>query len=344
MKKVSLTLMIAFLLLLCGCGHTHEYNQTVVAPTCTADGYTEYACACGDTYRDNVISASHQVEMLPAQKPGCTKDGLTQGKQCSVCGEIIVQQTAVDAPGHQYDEGLLIQEATYTEVGILEKECTVCGYRMTEELPMKQPVYIVYNLNGDETMVPYETFAQVVDAFLADFNQYGGTNATKQNFQVDSTTTVKVALANNEMLEKWEWLWTYMLAHLQMENAGESSPHVKDTYPILERMIDGDTAAILESANARTSIRSYLHGMLNAMKGCGSLNSAFSSFSPDFSVAQMQENLVNYDIAATLDEGAALLVPVRAGYTFVGWKNADGDIVTEAAVNGTLTAVWEAAS
>ena len=30
--------------------HTHNYNETVTAPTCTEGGYTTYTCACGDSY------------------------------------------------------------------------------------------------------------------------------------------------------------------------------------------------------------------------------------------------------------------------------------------------------
>ena len=344
MKKGSLIFLIVLALLLCSCGHTHEYTKNVVAPTCTADGYTAYTCACGDTYQDTFVAGGHQEEILPALKATCTGDGLTQGKVCTVCGAVVVEQTPVAAPGHQYEDGLVIKNASYTEAGLLEKECGVCGYRITEEIPMKQPIYIVYDLNGAENVVPYESFAALGDAFLADFNTYGGVSATKAGFQGDSTAAVKTALANADMLDTWEWLWTYMLAHLQAENAGESSSYIKDTYPILERMIGGDTTAILESANARTSIRSYLHGLLNATKGCGALNAEFSAFSPDFSVAAAQENLMHYDIAAVLEEGAALLTPVRAGYTFGGWKNAEGEMVNAASVSGTLTAIWEPAS
>jgi hypothetical protein len=33
--------------------HEHSYRATVVAPTTTAQGYTQYTCACGSTYRAN---------------------------------------------------------------------------------------------------------------------------------------------------------------------------------------------------------------------------------------------------------------------------------------------------
>ncbi|MGN1234835.1 MAG: hypothetical protein ACI4U2_02490, partial [Christensenellaceae bacterium] len=37
--------------------HEHSYQAQVVAPTCTAQGYTKYTCECGETYRDNYVDA-----------------------------------------------------------------------------------------------------------------------------------------------------------------------------------------------------------------------------------------------------------------------------------------------
>jgi hypothetical protein len=54
---------------------TKEHSYTVsntVAPTCEGKGYTVYACACGDSYKDNYTSAT-----------GHTYDGQT----CTKCGE-----------------------------------------------------------------------------------------------------------------------------------------------------------------------------------------------------------------------------------------------------------------
>lgn len=51
--------------------HSYAVSNTV-APTCEGKGYTVYACACGDSYKDNYTSAT-----------GHTYDGQT----CTKCGE-----------------------------------------------------------------------------------------------------------------------------------------------------------------------------------------------------------------------------------------------------------------
>ncbi len=38
--------------------HTHSYTSTVVAPTCTSQGYTLHKCSCGTSYKDKYTSAT----------------------------------------------------------------------------------------------------------------------------------------------------------------------------------------------------------------------------------------------------------------------------------------------
>lgn len=40
----------------CG-GHEHSYTDKVIAPTCTEKGYTLHECECGESYKDNEVSA-----------------------------------------------------------------------------------------------------------------------------------------------------------------------------------------------------------------------------------------------------------------------------------------------
>ncbi|MGN0807128.1 MAG: leucine-rich repeat domain-containing protein [Candidatus Coproplasma sp.] len=38
--------------------HEHEFEEVVVAPTCTEDGYTVHTCFCGDEYTDDIVPAT----------------------------------------------------------------------------------------------------------------------------------------------------------------------------------------------------------------------------------------------------------------------------------------------
>ena len=108
----------------------HKYEETVVKPTCTEDGYTEHKCSvCGDTYKDAKIEKlGHKYEETVV-KPTCTEDGYTEHK-CSVCGDTY-QDAKIEKLGHKYEETVI--EPTCTEDGYTLYECSVCGYKYAKK-------------------------------------------------------------------------------------------------------------------------------------------------------------------------------------------------------------------
>jgi len=95
-------------------GHTPGAAATcTTAQTCTACG-TELKAALGHT---EVVDA--------AVAPTCTATGKTEGKHCSVCNEVLVAQTVVDALGHKPGAA-----ATCTTA----QTCTVCNTELVKAL------------------------------------------------------------------------------------------------------------------------------------------------------------------------------------------------------------------
>ena len=152
------------------------------------------------------MKAAHTEEILSAQAPSCAKEGLSEGKKCSVCGEILVAQQPVPVVEHSYGEWTVTKDSTYTETGIRKKVCTVCGDEATEDIPVKEnpgPYNVTLVLNGGG-FGGYTSVEALGDDFLADFNRYGdGSVVTRESFQSDSHPCVKTSLANAEMLAKW---------------------------------------------------------------------------------------------------------------------------------------------
>lgn len=66
--------------------HTHKFTDTVVNPTCTKDGYTEHKCACGESYKDTVKSATGHKYNDKVVAPTTSEKGYTL-HTCSVCGD-----------------------------------------------------------------------------------------------------------------------------------------------------------------------------------------------------------------------------------------------------------------
>ena len=136
--KLALALLISALMIsLVGCGnvdqpietpddggeHTHDYVDEITKdPTCTEDGVKTFVCSCGDSYTEAVEKLGHTEKTLSATAATCTENGLTEGKQCSVCNEILVAQESVAAFGHDYD-GVVTTDPTCSDKGVKTYTC-----------------------------------------------------------------------------------------------------------------------------------------------------------------------------------------------------------------------------
>ena len=137
--------------------HTHEYTTNTVAPTCDAEGYTEYVCSCGHSYQEDTVPALghnfvdrvctrcgegcvHPAVIMKIE-PTCTEDGL-EYFSCENCGYYI-EYGPIPALGHEFVNGsactrcgencthicvTMRTEPTCTQTGLEYFSCEECGY------------------------------------------------------------------------------------------------------------------------------------------------------------------------------------------------------------------------
>ena len=118
--------------------HIAQFADTVVAPTCTKQGYTHHACTVkGCTYApvdDTYVAATDHTWVKTQTFPAsCTEQG-TVFYKCSACGATRTEKIA--ALGHDLSRCDL-RPATCTKPGRVVGTCARCGVQIDEVIPAK---------------------------------------------------------------------------------------------------------------------------------------------------------------------------------------------------------------
>lgn len=139
-------------------GHTEEVIKGTEA-TCTKDklidGLTDgkKCSTCNKILvEQKIIKAEHKLENIVGKKPSCTETGLTDGKKCTVCESIIVEQKVIEPTGHT-EETIKGYSPTHKDSGLTDGiKCKTCGLILVEQETIEPTGFTVWD--GKSTSEP----------------------------------------------------------------------------------------------------------------------------------------------------------------------------------------------
>lgn len=104
-------------------------------PTWTADLLQDYG---GTLTWESAAGCTHTEVADAAVPPTCTSPGLTAGKHCSACGEVLVAQQTVPKIDHKYGDWKQIKAPTTQEMGKEQRKCNTCSKTEERDVPKLQ--------------------------------------------------------------------------------------------------------------------------------------------------------------------------------------------------------------
>ena len=185
----------------------HNYSSVIINPTCTTQGYTTHTCSrCNDTYIDNYITSLGHTEVIDIKvEPTCTTTGLTEGKHCSVCNEVIVVQYIINALGHNLS-CFNKKEPTCLEDGYEAYEkCSRCDYTTYQVINKLGHNYNLTITNPTCTTQGFTTYicSRCNDTYIDNYITSLGHNYTSK-FEWNNEEVILILACSNDSLHKVE--------------------------------------------------------------------------------------------------------------------------------------------
>lgn len=179
-KIIVLSCICFVMMLITGCKyifHTHEYRSYEKGPTCSQEGYTQFYCTCGDSYRDFYIDKlPHTPITVEGFESTCSNTGLSDGVECSVCYKVLKKQEVTPKKEHKIVIDSKV-EPTCTTTGLTEgSHCANCFEVIIPQEQINVSEHISTNYNGICDICNTK-FEEVID--ISSINQLQSIDMTK---------------------------------------------------------------------------------------------------------------------------------------------------------------------
>ena len=127
---LCLTVLSLSTLLFASCKCEHEWSEwqiVTAAAACESEGVESRKCSkCDNTEIKKIDALGHEEVTDEEIAATCTTTGKTEGKHCSRCSKVLVQQQDIPALGHDFVDYIYNNDATCVENGTKTAKCSRC--------------------------------------------------------------------------------------------------------------------------------------------------------------------------------------------------------------------------
>ena len=130
-------------------GHEWGDKKQIREAGCVTTGEVQYTCQnCNEVKTETIPAKGHTIVTDKGVTPTCTQTGLTEGKHCSVCNEVIRKQKKLAPKKHHAVTDKAV-EATCSKEGLTEgKHCSVCNQVLVEQKKVRKKRHVLQKEKG----------------------------------------------------------------------------------------------------------------------------------------------------------------------------------------------------
>ena len=130
-------------------GHEWGDKKQIREAGCVTTGEVQYTCQnCNEVKTETTPAKGHTIVTDKGVTPTCTQSGLTEGKHCSVCNEVIQKQKKLAPKKHHAVTDKAV-EATCSKEGLTEgKHCSVCNQVLVEQKKVRKKCHVLQKKKG----------------------------------------------------------------------------------------------------------------------------------------------------------------------------------------------------
>ena len=130
-------------------GHEWGDKKQIREAGCVTTSEVQYTCQnCNEVKTETTPAKGHTIVTDKGVTPTCTQSGLTEGKHCSVCNEVIRKQKKLAPKKHHAVTDKAV-EATCSKEGLTEgKHCSVCNQVLVEQKKVRKKRHVLQKKKG----------------------------------------------------------------------------------------------------------------------------------------------------------------------------------------------------